>query len=231
MATLPELSYDDVVRKVVLGLELVDLLSGAPVTQGLKVDAEGLGAPRRVTPAGFVWLLNGEPKAQTVVVRVVSTDLRFRDRTLTIKLPANDGLTKPHQFGRRRLLRPTGLTLPPPGLTAVAGMLIDGAEPPGAIADARIRIQLRDLGTQTLTGSYTAVSDARGAFVAAVPNFHKAVTTPAPAPAPEGSVVAWLEIRRGGLTRYTGPLAVRPGRLLRLATPLQLSTLSLAPPP
>lgn len=230
MATVPEPGYDNVVRKVVLGLELVDLLSGAPVTKGLKVNAEGLGAPRRVTAAAFVWLLNGEPKAQNLIVKVVSTDSRFRDRTLKIKLPANDGDAKPNQLGRRRLLRPTGLNLPPPGLTAIAGMLVDDNDPPGPIADARIRIQLRDLGTQTMTGGYTAVSDARGAFVAAAPNFHKAVPTPAPTPAPEGSVVGWLEISQGGVTHYTAPLGLRPGRLLRLAAPLQLSTLSQAPP-
>ena len=230
MATLAAARYDEVVRKVLFGLELVDLLSGIPVTRGLELTADGLGVPRRLSSSGFVWLLNGEPEARTVVVRIVSTDLRFRDRNATITVPANDGLAKPHLFRRKRLLWPTGLTLPPPGMTAVAGMLIDDNVPAGPVADAMIRIELPDLGGGVLVGSYRALSDRRGGFVAAAPNFREAVPTSAPPPAPEGSVVGWLRIRSGGVTRYTPKLAMRPGRVLRLAEPLQLSTLSLAPP-
>jgi hypothetical protein len=230
-------SYDHVVRKVMLALEFVDPLSGMPVTRGLKVTVQGLGAPQRVTAARFIWLLKGEPAAQDIVVEAVSTDLRFRDLTATIAVPANDGETKPAALRKPLLLEPTGLNLPPAGMTSVGGMLIDDNDPPGGIADAKVTIQLRDIGTQTFTASYTAVSDPRGGFVAAAPDFHKAAPTPAPPPvpggppAPEGSVVGWLEIRKGGVTHYTAPLALRPGRLLRLPAPLQLSTLSQAPPP
>lgn len=230
-------SYDHVVRKVMLALEFVDPLSGMPVTKGLKVTAEGLGAPQSLSATRFIWLLSGDPEAQKLVVKAVSTDHRFRDFADTLDVPANDGDTKPHELGKRLLLTPTGLNPPPAGMTAVGGMLVDDGDPPDGIADADVEIQLRDMGTQTFTASYKAVSDLRGRFVAAAPDFHKIVPTPSPppvpgeAPAPERSVVGWLKIEKGADIRFSGALALRPGRLLRLAAPLQLSTLSKTSPP
>ncbi|HYJ81697.1 MAG TPA: hypothetical protein VEW26_02505 [Allosphingosinicella sp.] len=233
----PDRSYDLILRHLMLALEFVDPLGGKAVGSNLRVTVDGLGPPRLVAGRRFVWLLDGKPEARTYSVKATATDGRFRDFAGTVKVPANDGNSKPHLFGHRLLLQPTGLNAPPAGLTAVQGMLIDDHDPPGGIADAEIRIELRDLSTNTFTASYAAHSDARGGFVAAAPDFDKVVPTAAPPPvpggppAPERSVVGWLKIDKGGDVRFTGRLALRAGRLITLAEPIRLSKLSTDPPP
>jgi hypothetical protein len=229
----PDQSYDLIVRRLMLSLEFIDPLGGKPIGKGLRVSADGLGPPKVIAGQRFVWLLDGEAEGRTYSVEAVSTDGRFRDFAgLVENVPANDDKVTPHLLGRRIVLKPTGLNPPPAGLMAVEGMLIDDGDPPGGIADAEIVIQLRDLGTQVFTAGYTAVSDARGGFVAAAPDFAKVAPTAAPPPAPERAVVGWLKIKKGGATQYSKALALRPGRVLTLAEPLILPELpSQEPPP
>ncbi|MDB5693512.1 MAG: hypothetical protein JWO81_2575 [Alphaproteobacteria bacterium] len=232
MATaLPPPPYnDDIVRKLLFALELVDPLTGMPVTQGLKVTAEGHGPAWRVNGSAYIWQLTGEPAAQDIVFHAVSTDGRFRPLTAKIPVPANDGKTSPTLLGKRLRLDPTGLNLPPPGLTAVGGMLADDADPPGGVADVKVAIQVHALGPEPFTSAYEAVSDARGGFIAAAPDLDQAQPTTAPPTEAEGAVVGWLRIGEGADARFSGPLALRRGRLLRLAAPLKLSTLSQSSP-
>ncbi|HEX8241796.1 MAG TPA: hypothetical protein VF574_18825 [Allosphingosinicella sp.] len=222
--TTPEMSRLELApQRAMFAMEFLDPIRGALVAEGLRVTAEGLRAPT-VTPSNrFVWLDRSPPADPSAVppadrrVRVEAVCARgmFAPFDEMIRVPAYRVGIGADQLRFRRRLRPTGLYDPPAGVTGVGGMLVEDKDSRTPVVGARIRILfLYAEGMELFTGGYTAFTDRRGGFIAALRRIGD--VRPDPDPAAPGTFLAWLRLKRGAQVRAFGPLSLRPGRLTRL---------------
>jgi hypothetical protein len=210
-------------QRAMFAMEFVDPIRGGLVAEGLRVTAEGLRAPT-VTPSNrFVWLDRSPlvdppvdpPVDRQIRVEAVSVREMFAPFEELIRVPAYRAGMRADQLMFRRRLRPTGLYDPPAGVTGVGGMVVEDEGSKTPVVGARIRILfLYAEGMELFTGGYTAFTDRKGRFIAAVRGLGD--VRPDPDPAAPGTFLAWLRLKRGGEVRAFGPLSLRPGRLTRL---------------
>lgn len=220
-------------QRAMFAMEFVDPIRGGLVADGLQVTAEGLRAPT-VTPSNrFVWLDRSPlvdpppdpPVVRRIRVEAVSGREMFAPFAEVIRVPAHRPGMRADQLTFRRRLRPTGLYDPPAGVTGVGGMLVEDEVSKTPVAGARIRILfLYAEGMELFTGGYTAFTDPKGAFIAAVRGLGD--VRPDPDPAAPGTFLAWLRVKRGAEVRAFGPRSLRPGRLTRLEALLSWAELS-----
>lgn len=209
-------------QRAMFAMEFIDPIRGGLVAEGLQVTAEGLRAPT-VTPSNrFVWLDRSplvEPPAEPptdrqIRVEAISARGMFAPFEEVIRVPAHRAGMRADQLMFRRRLRPTGLYDPPAGVTGVGGMLVEDEVSKTPVPGVRIRILFSYAeGLELFTGGYTAFSDEKGRFIAAVRGLGD--VRPDPDPAAPGTFLAWLRLKRGGEVRAFGPLSLRPGRLTR----------------
>ena len=201
-------------QRAMFALEFRDPIRGELVADGLRVTAEGLGPPT-VTPSNrFVWVDRDLPADRRIRIEVVSTNRRFARVEMPVDMPA-EGLAVP--------LTPTGLYEPPAGMVAVGGMLVEGAGSRTAIEGASIRIHFRYAeGMERFTGPYRAVTDHKGGFMAVIGPLGD--VRPDPDRDNPGTFKAWLLLQRGDEVRVSA-LSLRPGRLVRIAAPLEWAAL------
>lgn len=216
-STLP--GTDQVVRRAMFVLELVDPVTSSPVGAVMEAKAEGLRAPSITRAGQFVWLDFDPPADRSVKVSATARHKQFSpfEEVLPIDKRIPD---KPPTLIRRNL-QPTGLYRPPAGRLAAAGMLIKEDKVRDPIAGAQIVLVLKEdkLGTE-LRNSLVAVTDERGGFVTVAVGFGSHTPEPAPRPAPDGSVIGWLEITWQDAIRKTANITLRQDQLNYLAKPL-----------
>jgi hypothetical protein len=213
------LGGDSVLRRAMFVLELVDPVTSTPVGAMMEAKAEGLRAPS-VTRAGqFVWLDIDPPADRSVKVSATARHKQFAPFEAVFPISKRTPDTLPTLI--RRGLQPTGLYQPPAGRLAAAGMLIKEDKARDPIAGAQIVLVLTDdkFGTE-LRSRLVAITDERGGFVTVAAGFDGHTPKPAPRPAPDGSVIGWLEITWQSATRKTTDITLRQGQLNYLAKPL-----------
>jgi hypothetical protein len=228
MAVLPS-SRD---RRVMFAMDFRDPVTGLGVTD-LDVKAESLGPPIQPPSGRFVWLDYDPPAQRKVRVKAISRKKRFADFEEQITVPAHQAGTKAADLLFSRSLTPTGLYEPPEGLTGAAGWLVEDATKT-AVKNARVAVAFRHDDTQSFTSAYQAVTDVDGRFVAVANDLGDIRPDPVPSdphrPGIDLGVLAWLVVRRGSQTRYSGFQPLRVGRLVRFAEPFLWSALSSNPP-
>jgi hypothetical protein len=210
-------------RRVMLAVEFVDPIRGSVVGDGLRVKADGLGAPLRPPSGRFVWLDRDPPAARSIKVMAEATQGEFAPFSETFAVPAHFPGVRADKLLFRRPLVATGLLDPPAGLTAAGGQLLE--EPSKTPLPAvRISVQLRQPATgpdlndgTTSTSAYVATTDPRGGFVAVITDLGSIV----PERQADGTATLWLRLTRpGGGVRFSHLLPVRIGQFLRLPEPL-----------
>ena len=228
MAANPNL--DRTQRRVMFAMEFRDPVTRLPVTDGLQVAAEGLGAagPCALRPVRLV-------RSRSAGAAPDQGDRHLHEQSY---LPYDEVITTPeHVVGipasslrMPRVLRPTGLYEPPEGLTGAAGWLVED-EAMAPVADAELAIAFRHAGNQDFVSTYQAAADAAGGFVAIANDLGDIRPDPAP-PGADANILGWLVVTRPSLPpRFTGFLPLRAGRLARLAAPLLWKDLATLSPP
>jgi hypothetical protein len=211
-------------------MDFRDPVTGRPVTDGLRVAAEGLGPPVRAFSGPFAWFDFDPPAERQIRVTATATDGRFADYDELITAPAHVAGIQAASLLMPRVLRPTGLYEPPEGMTAAAGWLVED-EAMAPVAGAEVSLAFRHAGNQDFVSGYKAVTDASGGFVAVANDLGDVRPDPAP-PKSDGDVLAWLVIGRADAPpRFTDFLPLRSGRLVRLAAALNWKDLATMSPP
>jgi hypothetical protein len=210
---------DRVPRRALFVLELLDPVTGAAAGGCFDVSAKGLGAPNLTRAGQLVWIDLDPPEARTVAVTATARGSEFTHYRELLQVPARGPGMAPLRV--TRTLQPTGLYVPPPGMLAAAGMLMDTAAARAPIPGAAIVLVLAAgmLGS-TLRSTLAANSDERGAFVAVAAGLAGESPAPAPRPAPDGSVAGWIEVTIGGTMKQTGELILRQSQTNYLPAPL-----------
>ena len=228
MAASPDL--DRLQRRVMFAMDFRDPITRLPVTDDLKVAAEGLGAAVRAPSGLFVWFDLDPPARRDVHVTAISPSGRFADYEEVISAPEHVPDIPASSLLMPRTLRPTGLYEPPEGMTGVAGGLVED-EAMAPVAGAEVAIAFRHAGNQDFVSTYKAATDARGGFVAVANDLGDVRPDPAP-PRSESDILAWLAVTRSAPpSRFTGFLPLRSGRLTRIAAPLLWKDLQTMSPP
>jgi hypothetical protein len=219
---------DRLERRVMFAIEFRDPVTRLPVTEELKVVAEGLAPPVRAPSGLFVWFDLDPPAQRQIKVTAISTRKKFADFDEVIIAPEHVRDIPASSLVMPRALQPTGLYEPPEGMTGVAGWLAEDGHKV-AVPGAEISLAFRHAGNQVFVSAYKAVTDADGRFVAVANDLGDVVPDPAPAGS-EARILGWLEIRRGGETRYSAFQPLRTARLARVAAPFFWASLDSAPP-
>jgi hypothetical protein len=186
-------------RKVLSGVEVVDAVTLAPVSQGLRIRADGLRNRPTANHSGFhYWLPEGT--AQVQGISVVSLDGIYGDAD--VAPPA-----APAKSVRVELAPTPGYTFPP-GATALRGTIrLSQLGPAQPVAGATTRLQWSD-GTDWFDAPTAVITDYRGEF--AVP------LRLAPKDEPQltgGAMAVRLRVKRGSITRTSDPFTLRPGQV------------------
>lgn len=226
-------SPDEIKRRVMFALELVDPVTGRLVSEGMVVTAAGLARPV-VAPSGrFVWIDIDPPAVRQVKVEAVSKRRTFAPFAADFQVPARLPGVVAQDLVRRFDLQPTGLYEPPPGMLAAAGMLVVSDGDRTGLPDVEVRLQFRDASNGALLpGDYLAKTDLRGMFVTVARDLGPTGPMTPPPPAPFGSLVGWLSFTRpDGQVGHTPLLPLRKGRLFRLPEPVAWGSLLNNPPP
>ena len=217
-------------RRVMFAMDFRDPVTRLPVTEYLKVAAEGLGPPVRALSGLFVWFDMNPPAQREVRVTAISTNGQFADYDEVISAPEHVANIPASSLCMPRTLRPTGLYEPPEGMTGVAGWLVED-EKMAPLAGAEVSLALRHAGNQDFVSGYKAITDARGGFVAVANDLGDVQPDPAP-PKAGSDILAWLVVTRSAPpSRFTGFLPLRSGRLTRIAAPLFWKDLETMSPP
>jgi hypothetical protein len=223
-------SLDRVQRRVMFAMDFRDPVTRLPVTNDLRVAAEGLCAPIRAPSGLFVWFDLDPPAQRDIKVTAISASGRFADYEEVITAPEHVPNIPASSLCMPRTLRPTGLYEPPEGLTGVAGWLVED-EGMAPVPGAEISIAFRHAGNQDFVSGYKAVTDAGGGFVAVANDLGDVRPDPAP-PRSDSDILAWLVVTRSAPpSRFTGFLPLRAGRLTRATTPLRWKDLQTMSPP
>ena len=194
-------------RHVLFAVELLDAVTLTRVSEGVKVEAEGLHGKPIVNPSGvFVWL-----REDLTSLRKISIDpktLPYEPRELDrgeLRLPPN-----PHPL--------TTIELQPrldyefaPGVTGLRGTLIERrVTPPEPVGNAEVRLRWLDDGGawhDAPTASTTAAKS--GDFVSIL----RLAPKEKPDLDPQGAVTVRLQVRRNGSTRSSTDLKLPQGRV------------------
>lgn len=221
---------DSLQRRVMFAMDFRDPVTRLPITEDLKVAAEGLGPPVRAPSGLFVWFDMNPPAQRDIKVTATSTDGQFADYDEVITAPEHVTNVPASSLVMPRTLRPTGLYEPPEGMTGVAGWLVED-EKMAPLVGAEVSLAFRHAGNQDFVSGYKAVTDASGGFVAVANDLGD--VTPDPAPPRSGSdIMAWLVVTKSAPpSRFTGFLPLRSGRLTRIAAPLLWKDLETMSPP
>jgi hypothetical protein len=211
-------------QRAMFGVEFVDPIRAAAVTEGLRVAAEGLRPPT-VTPSGrFIWLDRGPPAERRIRLRAHSVRHLFAPIETLLDVPAHYPGTAAASLLFRLNLIPTGLYEPPVGMSAVGGMLVegDGSREPVAGASIQIRFAYAE-GMEIFTVEDAGRTDPRGGFIAVLRGLDD--VTPDPDPKSPRFFQAELRLTRDGEVRVSEPLSLRLGRLIRIPAPLEWAAL------
>lgn len=219
----PAALMEQVSRKVVFALELLDPITGLAVTCGIAPSIPGL-PPANATPSHrFVWRDDGPPQARQVDVALEIANPQYLppSAALQFNLPANDGTASPATLLRQASLRTTALYQPPEGAMAVIGTLREGNGSTTPIADAEITVEISHSGgTGQHQSSHTAITGSNGDFIAVLAGLTDEV--PDPEPGAPGAIAGWLRVRTpaGTKLRAIDP-PLRPGRTTALRSPVK----------
>ena len=228
MATNP--NSDRLQRRVMFAMDFRDPVTGLPVTSDLKVAAENLGPPVRALSGLFAWFDLDPPAQREIRVTAVSVSRSFADFEEVITAPEHVPGTTAANLCMKRPLTPTGLYVPPEGMTALASWLVED-ETMAPVTDAELSLAFRHAGNQDFVSGYKALSDASGAFVAVANDLGDVQPDPAP-PKSDADILGWLVVTRPAApSRFTGFLPLRAGRLVRIAAPLLWKDLETMSPP
>jgi hypothetical protein len=221
---------DQLQRRVMFAMDFRDPVTRLPVTENLKVAADGLGPPVRALSGLFVWFDMDPPAQRDIRVTAISTDGQFADYEEVITAPEHLPNIAASSLCMPRTLRPTGLYQPPEGMTGVAGWLVED-DKMAPVAGAEVSLAFRHAGNQDFVSGYKAVTDAGGGFVAVANDLGDVKPDPAP-PRSDSDILAWLVVTRSAPpSRFTGFLPLRSGRLTRIAAPLFWKDLETMSPP
>jgi hypothetical protein len=228
MATNP--NRDQLQRRVMFGMDFRDPITRLPVTANLKVAADGLGPPVRSLSGLFAWFDMDPPAQRDVRVTASSTDGQFADFEEVITAPEHVPGIPASSLCMPRTLRPTGLYVPPEGMTAIGGWLVED-EQMAPVVGAEISLAFRHAGNQDFVSGYKAITDATGGFVAVANDLGDVQPDPAP-PKSDADILGWLVVTKSSPpSRFTDFLPLRTGRLVRIAAPLLWKDLQTMSPP
>src|SRR3954447_24760346 len=184
---------DEIKRRVMFALELVDPVTGRLASEGMLVTAPGLAPPVRSASGRFVWTDVHPPAERTVKVKVTSKRRIFAPLEKTFEVPARDAGVTAADLIWRFALEPTGLYAPPAGMLAAAGMLIAAAADRTPLEGVAVTLQFRDASdASVLASNYVAKTDERGQFVAVVPALGGGGPMMLPPPDAAAGLVGWL---------------------------------------
>jgi hypothetical protein len=224
---------DEVKRRVMFALELVDPVTGRLAFEDMIVTAPGFAPPVRSVSGRFVWIDVDPPAERTVKVKATSKRRIFAPLEKAFEVPARGEGVTAADLVWRFALEPTGLYAPPAGMLAAAGMLIAAAADRTPLAGVAVTLQFRDASDgSVLASNYVARTDERGQFVAVAPALGGGGPMMLPPPDAAAGLVGWLAFTNAvPETRYTPLLPLRKGRLLRLPNPLAWGDLVHGAPP
>jgi hypothetical protein len=212
---VPEKGYE---RRALFAIKLLDSVTLEPVSQGVKVSAEGLKGEPTVNASGmFVWL-----DQEIANLRKVSIDpgiLPYEQLDVEradLRLPPDP--------------RPlTTIALPPridypfaPGLTGARGSLIETRVNPTPVGNAEVGLRwLDDNGTWRDAPTRSRTGAANGDFVSIL----SLAPTDVPDIDPDGKLTVRVRVRRDTTERSSAELKLLQGRV---ADPATLSALTFA---
>jgi hypothetical protein len=224
---------DEVKRRVMFALELVDPVTGRLAFEDMIVTAPGFAPPVRSASGRFVWIDVDPPTQRTVTVKATSKRRIFAPLEKAFAVPARDAGVTAADLVWRFALEPTGLYAPPAGMLAAAGTLIAAAADRTPLAGVAVTLQFRDASdASVLASNYVARTDDRGQFVAVAPALGGGGPMMLPPPDAAAGLVGWLAFTNAlPETRYTPLLPLRKGRMLRLPQPLAWGDLLNGAPP
>lgn len=219
---------DLVRRRILFAVALVDPISGALVSEGMRVRADGLVGKPIVNASGhFVWLAEGTARPNAVIVTPGNRPFEPEARNVApIPDPPGEDPLQPaipiDQTARRLriLLRPTPAYPFPDGITVLHGRLQETAAANAPrVADAAVEPQWNDLLLNWNSSIAAGATTASGEFRAAL-------LLPANARADGGpqQINVRLVFTRGAVRRATPEALVTPGTTL-------LAPGSIPPPP
>jgi hypothetical protein len=206
-------------RRGLFALELLDPVTLARVTEGVKVVGTGLAAPvPTVNSSGlFVWL--GTNASKLIKISVDPQQQPFDRIEL---LPGDLNLTFPPAPITTVELSPR-LDYPlPAGTTAARGTLLETRLPSTPCAGARVWLRwLDEDGTSWFDAPTVSHTNARGDMVVVL----RMAPTDAPLVDAGGAMTVRVVAQRDGVSRHSGDLKLPQGRV---ADPTTLSALVLA---
>jgi hypothetical protein len=186
-------------RTVLCGVEIIDAMTLAPVTDGIKVRAAGLKNGPNVNHSGFhYWLLEGNAQPQRI--SVTSLDDIYSDVDTAPPVP-------PQKFVRIELAPRSGYPFPA-GATAVRGTVnLNKTGPVKPVVDAAVRLQWSD-GAIWVDAATQVMTDDRGQFAAPLrlaPKDEPRLIT--------GGIAVRLTVRRGSISKTSNEFALPAGRV------------------
>ena len=192
-------------RRVLCGAEIVDAVTLAPVTEGIRVRADGLSNKPTVNHSGFhYWLEEGNAQPQRI--SVTSLDELYSDVDTLPPVP-------PRKSVRIELAPRSGYPFPA-GATAARGTInVSQVGPVRPVVGAAVRLQWSD-GAVWVDTPTQVTTDERGAFAAPL--------RLAPKDEPRliaGGMAVRLRVRRGSITRTSDEFALPAGRVSTTVQP------------
>ena len=200
--SFPIYAPEELLRKVLFAVELIDPVTQALVSQGVKVIAEGLTSKPIVNRSGrFVWLKEGEARPTSIIVEPGTRPYE----AVTASAPQlPDDLDKATEAQRlvRIYLKPTRAYEFIEGITAVRGTLLKttgGTVAP--IAKAEVQLKWFDDNSQRwIQAPNSTTTDKDGEFAVFVRLLPK---PPAQPDIVDGFLRIHLRVTRNGETRKT----------------------------
>lgn len=186
-------------RRVLCGAEILDAVTLAPVTDGIRVRADGLRNKPTATHSGFhYWLVEGNAQPQRI--SVTSLDGVYSDVDTLPPAP-------PQKSVRIELAPGPGYPFPA-GATAARGTInVSQTGPVRPVVGAAVRLQWSD-GAVWVDAPTQVMTDERGEFAAPLrlaPKDEPRLTT--------DGIAVRLRVRRGSITRTSDEFALAAGRV------------------
>jgi hypothetical protein len=192
-------------RRVLCGAEIVDAVTLAPVTDGIRVHADGLKNKPSVNHSGFhYWLEEGNAQPQRI--SVTSLDEVYSDVDTVPPVP-------PQKSIRIELAPRPGYPFPPGATVARGTINVSQVGPVRPVVGAAVRLQWSD-GAVWIDAPTPVTTDERGEFAAPL--------RLAPKDEPRliaGGIAVRLRVRRGSITRTSDEFALSAGRVSPTAQP------------